>query len=217
MEAMARRGFTLIELLVVIAIIAILAAILFPVFARAREKARQASCLSNMKQLGLACIMYLQDNDGRYPGTYWDGPPPPPWNGTWRYWSDLIQPYVKNRQCFYCPSSGEAVGGTDWSYGMPTFYSWATDAAVSSWQYGVAGSVMLLEATWGVFDGPTFFASSQAPYGGRIRDVHNDGLNVAYADGHAKWQKVRMLTRFQCSGGPYAPWSWTTDAPLPGP
>ena len=62
-----RRGFTLIELLVVIAIIAILAAILFPVFARAREKARQASCASNVRQLGMAYLMYLSDNDGLYP------------------------------------------------------------------------------------------------------------------------------------------------------
>jgi prepilin-type N-terminal cleavage/methylation domain-containing protein len=68
---MTRRGFTLIELLVVIAIIAILAAILFPVFAKAREKARQASCLSNLKQIGVALMSYLQDYDERLPATYY--------------------------------------------------------------------------------------------------------------------------------------------------
>jgi len=67
---MKRHGFTLIELLVVIAIIAILAAILFPVFAKAREKARQSSCLSNLKQLGLACLSYAQDYDERW-ATYY--------------------------------------------------------------------------------------------------------------------------------------------------
>jgi len=66
-EPETRRGFTLIELLVVIAIIAILAAILFPVFARAREKARTASCQNNMKQLGIGLMMYVQDYDGKYP------------------------------------------------------------------------------------------------------------------------------------------------------
>ena len=79
---MKRRGFTLIELLVVIAIIAILAAILFPVFARAREKARQTSCLSNLKQVGLASNMYLQDYDERlvieFYGSMASGLPRPP-------------------------------------------------------------------------------------------------------------------------------------------
>src|SRR5438270_674257 len=70
-----RRGFTLIELLVVIAIIAILAAILFPVFAQAREKARQAACQSNLKQLGLAAMMYTQDYDGTYPIAQYSSPP----------------------------------------------------------------------------------------------------------------------------------------------
>jgi prepilin-type N-terminal cleavage/methylation domain-containing protein/prepilin-type processing-associated H-X9-DG protein len=95
-------AFTLIELLVVIAIIAILAAILFPVFGRARENARRSSCTSNMKQMGLAVMMYSQDNDGRYPMASNT-------DGSGRRWPDYILPYVKNSQLFVCPS----VGGSD--------------------------------------------------------------------------------------------------------
>ena len=212
-----RRGFTLIELLVVIAIIAILAAILFPVFARAREKARQASCLSNIKQLGLGCLMYSQDYDSKYPGSYWNGPPPPPWNGNWVYWSDLVLPYVKNNQIFYCPSTGENGGGNGWSYGMPWWYWGCADSTIGNMPYGTAGTAMLIEGTWAIFDGPSFFASWQAPYNGRMRDVHNDGLNIAYADGHAKWTKVRQVHGFQCTGGPVPSWGWNTDDYLQGP
>ena len=89
-----RRGFTLIELLVVIAIIAILAAILFPVFARAREKARQSSCLSNVKQIGLGLRMYNDDYDG-----YW-----PCYHTDYIGWARLVMPYVSNEQIFKCPS-----------------------------------------------------------------------------------------------------------------
>src|SRR5438067_5956345 len=86
-----RRGFTLIELLVVIAIIAILAAILFPVFAQARESARKISCLSNMKQLALGWLMYSQDYDEAYPMTAQCCT-----NGSQVYWQEMIEPYEKN-------------------------------------------------------------------------------------------------------------------------
>lgn len=96
------RGFTLIELLVVIAIIAILAAILFPVFAQAREKARTASSGSNVRQLGLAIRMYVQDYDERFPFGGWR----PGGDGTWD-WQNSTAPYIKNKGIYYCPSSGD--------------------------------------------------------------------------------------------------------------
>lgn len=99
------RAFTLIELLVVIAIIAILAAILFPVFARAREAARKTSCLSNQKQVLTGALMYGQDYDERIMPSWLN------YNGG-TYWTNFIQPYVKNRQLLYCPSRKE--GG--WAY-----------------------------------------------------------------------------------------------------
>jgi prepilin-type N-terminal cleavage/methylation domain-containing protein/prepilin-type processing-associated H-X9-DG protein len=100
-------GFTLIELLVVIAIIAILAAILFPVFAQAREKARQASCMSNLKQLGLAELQYVQDYDEKYSGSYQNGPI------ARVYYPELIFPYTKSAQIGYCPDAADTDHFTD--------------------------------------------------------------------------------------------------------
>ncbi|MBW3634834.1 MAG: DUF1559 domain-containing protein [Armatimonadetes bacterium] len=97
------RGFTLIELLVVIAIIAILAAILFPVFGRARENARRSSCQSNMKQIGLGIMQYTQDYDEKFPQAYWyknDAGD----SGGYFQWSGATMPYVKSAQLYVCPS-----------------------------------------------------------------------------------------------------------------
>lgn len=137
-------GFTLIELLVVIAIIAILAAILFPVFARARENARKTSCLSNLKQMGLGLSMYTQDNDGAYPmGSYNVG-------ASKLRWADAIQPYIKSQQVFICPSAppnmtnktwfsepAKTYGGYGYNYqylgnGRPTVLFAATDTSIAA-------------------------------------------------------------------------------------
>jgi prepilin-type N-terminal cleavage/methylation domain-containing protein/prepilin-type processing-associated H-X9-DG protein len=119
-----RDGFTLIELLVVIAIIAILAAILFPVFAQAREKARQTTCTSNMKNIGLAVMMYTQDYDETYPPLWYAAG-----NG---HWPNTVRPYfgqagsdptgkLWTKGIMVCPSSGGFNPG--WSYAMSEAYS----------------------------------------------------------------------------------------------
>ena len=109
---MRRSAFTLIELLVVIAIIAILAAILFPVFAQAREKARQIACISDARQLATANAMYTQDYDEMLlPSTNYGVPTSDPL----RIWPAMVQPYVKNEGVFLCPSASNAAFAASWS------------------------------------------------------------------------------------------------------
>jgi prepilin-type N-terminal cleavage/methylation domain-containing protein/prepilin-type processing-associated H-X9-DG protein len=115
-----RRGFTLIELLVVIAIIAILAAILFPVFAQARDKARETTCLNNQKQLGTALMMYAEDYDETLPAWPFDNKKggafnDPRW-AIWGYslWVDVVMPYVKNRGVFACPNGPKTGRWSNW-------------------------------------------------------------------------------------------------------
>ncbi len=149
-----RRAFTLIELLVVIAIIAILAAILFPVFARAREQARKASCQSNLKQIGLSIAMYVQDYDETYPMAYMAySAPQPDWTGnntaTPTYWYMILQPYVKNKQLFVCPTAGkiQGSGGYGWNI-CGTKYTGSSDGTGNGFGFN-AGSVQTETPTGG--------------------------------------------------------------------
>jgi prepilin-type N-terminal cleavage/methylation domain-containing protein/prepilin-type processing-associated H-X9-DG protein len=187
-------GFTLIELLVVIAIIAILAAILFPVFARAREKARQTSCLSNLKQIGLAEKMYEQDYD-EVTGTYIQNAPSGV--GTDYSWIDILEPYTKNTQIFTCPSNDQEYRLPDPAYvGHQASYG----ANISS--TGVGGltgqGYLYCHRKIASFEAPSetaIFADTNGAhyfrYSGGEADnmefLHNGGANVTYLDGHAKW------------------------------
>jgi len=179
-----RRGFTLIELLVVIAIIAILAAILFPVFARAREKARQSSCLSNTKQIALGNLMYAQDYDEQLCAYSRANV------GSWR---TQLEPYVKNLQIFECPSRRDS--GAQYSYGYN--YVYCDNRSLGEF-VSPAETVMFVDC--GVNDNapPTRVnynhcnrpSQDTYVYICRPDPRHNDGCNIAWIDGHSKWMTV---------------------------
>lgn len=199
----ARGGFTLIELLVVIAIIAILASILFPVFSRARAKARSASCLSNVKQIVLAMTMYHDDNDETFSiaTTHWS--PQPDSIGT--TFDVAILPYVRNQQLFICPDSkqtcacncGEARRGyaqTKYTTIDTTTNTWC---AWSSMYEAPSRHVLIVEkGAYGLSHESDAscedFRQAGAnddwkPFGGNTKLRHSNGNNFGFVDGHAKF------------------------------
>lgn len=224
---MKRRAFTLIELLVVIAIIAILAAILFPVFAKAREKARQSSCLSNLKQISLALVQYSSDYDEKYcinENAVTDA------NGRAVRWFEELQPYMKSEQLGLCPSMSNNVGGfqfdTRLHYALQNYYyndrslgaiferGGSGPSPIAAVQ-DPAGTVFCADAlNWPgefqfvnvpdvgfyIWNGYPLFATGQSDLLGR----HLDGYNVAFLDGHAKWLKAEELYKRDAAGNfPY--------------
>ncbi len=197
-----RKGFTLIELLVVIAIIAILAAILFPVFARAREKARQTSCLSNVKQLGLGFMMYTQDYDEMFPNAI--AP-----DGT--YWMDAIMPYVKNTQLYVCPSSRDYPCATSGcsnhtahvkyprlGYGYNAYHIAYPNGFVGLGLRNYSRMLADVQSPAQVIMLMDFRCYYTATTGSvdltkGERKQHNDGANICFTDGHAKWRAWSSL------------------------
>ncbi len=214
----SRRGFTLIELLVVVAIIAVLAAILFPVFAQARERARRTSCLSNCRQLGLAFMQYAQDNDEYFPLTTHSVNA----DGTDNSWTDTLAAYIKSKQIFRCPSDSSASWttptGTPARLRRSSYYlngylpGTGTFGKVSS-VASTASVIYIAESPdektgdhfhpqlWGApYDYGSGTSAGSNPYptiwdSARIETLeialnrHQGGFNVVYADGHAKWVK----------------------------
>ncbi len=227
MKRTRNNAFTLIELLVVIAIIAILAAILFPVFAQARESARIASCLSNMKQITLGMIMYSQDYDEIFPGSRIvrepgnvDGDPV---NGKIISYRTVTYPYIKNYQVWQCPSNpnrNTATEEADKNFKI----SYATNGVMLYDQTGPADAavdrpaqnVMFLESTWADNDlgdwvgqinnsacswGTGFFQHRGSTNGGNSNPkliTPNGGMgNWAFFDGHVKSQKFAQVFLLQ--------------------
>lgn len=184
-----KRGFTLIELLVVIAIIAILAAILFPVFARAREKARQASCQSNLKQLSLAVLMYNQDYDNRFVRNNWQ-------NGSYAYrqvWTAGYRtlPYVKNTQIYACPSRGDiACGGAARAAWQP--YPSRCSYGYNNWVCNGRNEADIAEPAnlFLMMDAQNWW-NDACQNAIRLCHRHNEVGNFAFVDGHVKARKSR--------------------------
>lgn len=233
------RGFTLIELLVVIAIIAILAAILFPVFARARENARRTSCISNLKQMGLAAMQYTQDYDEGLPIALYavpngyNYPDGREWYADTLYWPQMLYPYHKSTQVFFCPSSPDRnrVDPRRLNYGAnevvisysssPTPIKLATIiSAATTYMMMDASDIRInpqrSESTTGNYYLPGLGeAGGTCPttisdYGDCMRGRHFGGVSVAFADGHVKWLKSSVLRRESLKTGRGA-WNPTID------
>lgn len=185
------NAFTLIELLVVIAIISILAAILFPVFSRARENSRRASCLSNEKQIALAILQYVQDNDERFPGGYT--------SDRQMTWMQRVLPYVqggssRKSQLFFCPSdygvdSTLNVWTDNTSYCYNNYYLTGTTSEIGGGVHiaavtRAAQTVMLAETP-----GRSASRYTCLPVNNLPTAPYFEGGNFAFVDGHAKWQR----------------------------
>jgi prepilin-type N-terminal cleavage/methylation domain-containing protein/prepilin-type processing-associated H-X9-DG protein len=225
----AKSGFTLIELLVVIAIIAILAAILFPVFARARENARRASCQSGMKQIALGIFQYTQDYDERFPTSPFDQTS---YNAGGTYgWADKILPYTKSVQLYQCPSDRSPTANPDGTGGSSYSDYWGNENLIPKYSAGVnvaaltnsSNTVLNYEST-GYEGGPAGCYHGEG-YGGSAGVVgqkpttcfsadyplassrHLEGSNYSFADGHVKWLKPEKLLPGDtaCSGGANSP------------
>jgi prepilin-type N-terminal cleavage/methylation domain-containing protein/prepilin-type processing-associated H-X9-DG protein len=185
------RGFTLVELLVVMALVAILAGFLLPVLACARDRARQTTCLSQLRQIANAQLLYLQDWDERFPHWWQKAPSETAPSGNHLFWTEMLRPYVRSEGLYHDPSAA--------SHAPPIPGDWVADYALLSWGPGGVGSptspfwrwagppmslaeVVRPSETFAVLDGWTTTREIVTLF---VR--HSEGTNGAFLDGHARW------------------------------
>jgi prepilin-type N-terminal cleavage/methylation domain-containing protein/prepilin-type processing-associated H-X9-DG protein len=237
MDSRTRNGFTLIELLVVIAVIAILASILFPVITKAKEKARQATCMSNMSQLGKAMTMYAGDYDSRFcplmmtdfSQWYNDSTSPRVTDNNlpgahyltsvgygldhYYTWMDFINKYVDDWRVFACPSQSlDQLPGYGYNAGISGYARGRfTDSAfnpvpVDMGEIKRSSDVMVL-LDFSTSESLYPYPNGNFDFYGMSIALHNDGCNVAYADGHCKWINWEKLIGFLPNSSCPTPWN----------
>jgi prepilin-type N-terminal cleavage/methylation domain-containing protein/prepilin-type processing-associated H-X9-DG protein len=218
-----KRGFTLIELLVVIAIIAILAAILFPVFARARDKANATACLSNLKQIVLSALMYVQDYDEfmlfgsyRYPdgGGYLNGPR----GYSYIRWHEVLIPYMKSDDVLKCESykfsrvrDPNSYGYNGYTLGHIPLCALSGDCSRRSYVGIKIGDIP--NPSMIIMFGPRYCAAGDSvgralTYYYCLPQAHNEGDNFAFCDGHAKWMKFGIVADQSAGSHYWTYWNW---------
>jgi len=207
---MKRRGFTLIELLVVMGILAVLAALLFPVFASVRENACRAACQSNLRQIGLAMQQYVQENDHRYLPVG-DSQPYP------------LLAYVGDSRVFLCPDISEAqrqrlgqTGGISLGYGYDYARLVTLSANGKSFDPVSDSEIVHPSALWLYQDSAQFFwRKLPAPCGHPVlgSTLHSVGGNYLFADGHVQWLTPERFAIVTCTNGPLRP-PFTVEAGL---
>ena len=203
------NAFTLIELLVVIAIISILAAILFPVFARARENARRASCMSNMKQIGLAIMQYTQDYDERYPQKQVNALPytSPDSNGRKSVYA-MIYPYTKSYEVVVCTAAPDQIGGyapnyathDAGSYPLNSLIFTSTGLSIAAVSQPAArimiheiGKVEEIVRSYPTYSSPGYVNWLGDFNSAPVDQNHFGGGNLLFADGHVKWKLITNI------------------------
>ena len=202
-----RTGFTLVEILVVIAIIGVLAALLFGVYSRVREKGRSASCQSNLRQIALAMQQYVGDNDGVFPPIFVTVDKDTP-NSKSYDWDELINPYIKSRAIFYCPtnkaeSSWVYTGGNvaGYAYNFLDLNRWGKTKSFSGQHESNFDSLsdIVLNYDESTFNGEFEVRTIEASCGPEpLRDLHSGGANFSYGDGHVKWLSSQQAGEVFC-------------------